>query len=169
MTRKQITPKTGGPKAQKSASSKLPLPKSAEIDKPTPALTTNSTEVVRPLQPHVTSEESSSLIDLDYRITNATLEFNLLEVHNWCCEKFVKKIENDIPIWESNFPKYVVPITHPAQDFIRLCQLHYVPDQRYIIKKYREVFFSITVESIIQKLQLNHDPRVVSLSIEDLT
>ena len=120
MTRKQITPKTGGPKAQKSASSKLPLPKSAKINKPTPALTANSTEVVRPLQPPITSEDNTALIDLDYKITNATLEFNMLEVHNCFYEKFVKKIENDIPIWETNLPKYVVPITYPAQDLIRL-------------------------------------------------
>ena len=82
MTRKQVTPKTGGPKAQKSASSKLPLPQHLKINKPTPALTANSTEVVRPLQPPVTTKESSSLIDLDYRINDAVLEFNMLEVHN---------------------------------------------------------------------------------------
>ena len=98
MTRKHITPKTGGPKAQKYASTKLPLLESAKINKPTPALTSYSTEVVRPLQPHVTSEESSSLIDLDYRIIDATLVFNMFEVHNYFYEKFVKKIENDIPI-----------------------------------------------------------------------
>lgn len=128
MTKKQVTPKTQGPKTQKYASSKLPRPEFAKINKPTPALTVHSTKLVRPLQPPITSEARSSLIDLDYIITNATLEFDLFEVHNWCHEKFVKKVENDISLWDSNLPKYVVPITHLAQDLIRLCQLHYVLD-----------------------------------------
>ena len=82
MTKKQVTPKTGGPKSQKPASSKLQNPKPPRIDKPTPILTVDSTEIVRPLQPPVTTEESNPLIDLDYRITDAILEFDLLEVHN---------------------------------------------------------------------------------------
>ena len=80
------------------------------------------------MQPHVTSKENSPLIDLDYRIVDAALEFDLLEVHSWCQEKIDKKVANDIPVWDSNLPKYVVPITHQAQDFIRLFQLHYIPD-----------------------------------------
>ena len=88
------------------------------------------------------------MIDLDYKIADATFEFDLLEVHNWCQEKFEKKEANDIPVWESNFPKYVVPITHPTQDFIRLCQMHYIPDQRCIVNKDSEVLFFITAESI---------------------
>ena len=47
MTKKQVIPKTGGSKSQKPASSKLPKPKHARIDKPTPAITAETTEVVR--------------------------------------------------------------------------------------------------------------------------
>ena len=144
MTKKQVTPRTGGPKPQKPASSKLPNPKPSKIDKPTPVLTADSTEVVRPLQPPITFEENNPLIDLDYKIADATLEFDLLEVHSWCQEKFEKKVANDIPVWDSNLPKYVVPITHQAQDFIRLCQLHYIPDHRCMVNRDREVLFSIT-------------------------
>ena len=114
ITKKQLTPKTGGPKSQKPASSKLQNPKPPRIDKPTPVLTVDSTKIVKPLQPLLTTEESNPLIDLDYRIVDATLEFDLLEVHNWCQEKFEKKVANDIPVWDSNLPKYVVPITHPT-------------------------------------------------------
>ena len=169
MTKKQVTPKLGGPKSQKKASTKIPQPEPSKLDKPTPTLTVESTKVVRPLQPHVTTKENNPLIDLDYRIANASLEFDLLEVHSWCQEKFEKKVANDVPVWDSNFPKYVLPITHPAQDFIRLCQMHYIPDQRCMVNKYSEVLFYITAESINDMLQLSHDPRAVSLSIEDLT
>ena len=158
MTKKQVTPRNRGPKPQKHASSKLPNPKPSKIDKPTPVLTADSTEVVRPLQPPVTSKENNPLIYLDYRIANATLEFDLLEVHSWCQEKFEKKVANDIPVWDSNLPKYVVPITHQAQYFIRLCQLHYIPDQICMVNKDSEVLFYITAEAINDMLQLSHDP-----------
>ena len=166
MTKKQVTPRTRGPKSHKPASSKLSNPKPLRIDKPTPILIVDYTEVVIPLQPPITTEESNPLIDLDYRIADATLEFDLLEVHNWCQEKFEKKEANDIPVWESNLPKYVVPITHPTQGFIRLCQMHYIPDQRCMANKDSEVLFFITVESINDMLQLIHNPQSVSLSIE---
>ena len=98
MTKKKVTPKSGGPKAPKSVSAKLPKPESSNINKHTLALTTNSTEVVRPLQPPISTEESSPLTYLDYKIVDAAVEFNLLDIHNWCHEKFLDKNKNDIPI-----------------------------------------------------------------------
>ena len=82
------------------------------MNKPTPSLTVETTEVVRPVQPPITSQESSSLIDVDYRIFDPSVEFNLLGVHNWCFGKSVEKVKNDVPIWDSNLPKYIVPLTH---------------------------------------------------------
>ena len=152
MTKKQVTPKAGGPKASKSVTTKLPKPESSKINKPTPALTADSNEVVRPLQPPISFEESIPLTDLDYRITDTVVEFNLLEIHNWCQDKFLNKNQDDIPIWESNFPKYVVPVTHPSEDLIILCQMHYVPDQRAMVNKDREIMFFITTESINEML-----------------
>ena len=49
MTKKQVTPKNGGPKSQNKSSTKIPQPMSFKIDKPTPTLTTDSIEVVRPV------------------------------------------------------------------------------------------------------------------------
>ena len=72
-------------------------------------------------------------------------------------------------IWETNLPKYVVPITHPGQDLVRLCQKYYVPNQREIVNADREILFSITAESINEMLQLQFDPKAVPLSIEALT
>ena len=54
-------------------------------------------------------------------------------------------------------------------DFVRLCQSFYLPDQRCIVNKDREVFFYINEESINSMLQLNLDPNAASLSIEELT
>ena len=74
-----------------------------------------------------------------------------------------------MPIWETNLPKYVIPVTHPGQDLVRLCQKYYVLDQREILNAYREILFSIIAKSINEMLQLQFDPRAVPLSIEALT
>ena len=77
MTKKQVTPKFGGPKASKPVTAKLPKPESSKFNKPTPALIADSTEVVRPLQPPVSFEENIHLTDLDYKIVDTVVEFNL--------------------------------------------------------------------------------------------
>ena len=74
-----------------------------------------------------------------------------------------------MPIWETHFPKYVVPLTHPGQYLVRLCQKHYEPNQRAIVNVDREILLTITAESINQMLQLQSDPQSVPLSIEALT
>ena len=90
------------------------------------------------------------MTDLDYKIVDPLVDFNLLEVHNWCYEKFLDK--DDMPIWDTNLPKYVVPLTHPGQALIRLCQKYYVLDQREIVNADREILFSITTKSINEML-----------------
>ena len=167
MTKKQITPKFGGPKASKHVGAKPPKSEAAKAPKSTPALTAKTTVSVNPLQPPVSTEEIIPLIDVDYKIVDPVIEFNLLEVHNWCHEKFLDK--DDMPIWETNLPKYVVPLTHPGQDLITLCQKYYVPDQKEIVNADKEILFYITVESINEILQLQFDPKEVPLSIEALT
>ena len=47
--------------------------------------------------------------------------------------------------------------------------MHYVPDQRAIVNKDREILFSIITESINEMLQLKLDPGVVTFSVEELT
>ena len=70
---------------------------------------------------------------------------------------------------QSNLPRYIVPLTHFVPDFIRLCQAYYMPEQRCIVNKEKEILFYITEESINSMLQMSHDPNSASLSIEYLT
>ena len=98
-----------------------------------------------------------------------SVEFNLLDVYNWCFGKSLEKSDKDILVWDSNLPKYIVPLTHLAPDSVRLCQSYYLPDQRCIVNKDREVIFYINAESINSMLQLNPDPNAASLSIENLS
>ena len=112
--------------------------------------------------------EQIPLADIDYKIADPIVEFNLLDIHNQCFEKYLDDHE-DVHIWESNLPKYVVPLTHPFQEIIRLCHQYYIPEQRAIVNASKEVLFTITAESINQMLQLQLDPQAVPLSIEALT
>ena len=169
MKKKQVTPKSGGPKPQKKASIKIPQPESSKLDKPTPAVIADSTEVLRLVQPPVTSQENSLLVELDYKILDPSVEFNLLDVYNQCFGKSVEKNDKVTLVWDSNMPKYIVPLTHSAPYFVRLCQSYYLPDQRCIVNKDTEAIFYINAESINSMLQLNPDPNAASLSIDDLT
>ena len=84
MTKKQITPKAGGSKPVRLGGPKPPKTEAAKVPKSTPAITAKTTVTVNPLQPPLSSEEVIPLVDLDYKIIDPLVEFNLLEVHNWC-------------------------------------------------------------------------------------
>ena len=70
---------------------------------------------------------------------------------------------------KDEIPKYIVPLTHPGQEVIRLCQKYYEPDQRAVVNAHKEIIFTITAQYINQMLQLQPDPQEVPLSIEALT
>lgn len=159
MPKKQSTSRPAGSKTPKSEGSKAP--------KPTPVITTKFVVTVNPLQPPVVAAESIPLTNIDYKIADPVIDFNLQDIHNWCYEKYLDK--DDIPIWETHLPKYIVPLTHPGQEIIRLCQKYYDPDQRAIVNAEKEILFTITAQSINQMLQLQPDPQAVPLSIEALT
>ena len=137
MTKKQITVKAGGSKPTKPGGSKPPKPVTPKEVKAIPALTAKSNVSVNPLQPPVAAEETIPLTDMDYKIADPLVEFNFLEIQNWCYDNYLDK--DEMPIWETYLPKYVVPLTHPAQDLVRLCQKNYEPDQRAIVNANREI------------------------------
>ena len=65
---------------------------------------------INSLQPPIVDVEHIPLADIDFKITNIVTEFNLLELHCWSQEKSIDQAD-EVFIWESNFPKYVVPQT----------------------------------------------------------
>lgn len=50
-------------------------------------MTSNMVIVVNFLQPPVVDIEHIPLADTDYKIADPIVEFNLLDIHNWCYEK----------------------------------------------------------------------------------
>ena len=65
---------------------------------------------INSLQCLVVDVEHIPLADIDFKITNTVTKFNLLELHYWSQEKSIDQAD-EVFIWESNLPKYVVPQT----------------------------------------------------------
>lgn len=78
-----MTTKAGGSKLIKPGGSKPPKSEASKAIKYTPSLTAKTTEFVNPLQSPVPTVETLPLTDMDYKIADPVVEFNLLEIHNW--------------------------------------------------------------------------------------
>ena len=76
MLKKQSTRKPEGFKA--------PKPKGSKAPNSTLVITSKSTISVNHLQLPVVAVESLPLTDVDYKIVDPVVEFNLLDIHNWC-------------------------------------------------------------------------------------
>ena len=85
----------------------------SKVPKPTPTMTSKTVIVVNPLQSPCIDIEHVPLADVDYKIAYPIVEFNLLDIHNWCYENSLDDQES-IHILESHLPKYVFPLTHPC-------------------------------------------------------
>ena len=90
------------------------------MSKSNPAVTSKTTIVVNPLQPPIVDIEHTPLADVDYKIADPVVEFNLLDLHCWSYENSLDQVE-EVQIWESNLPKYVVPLTHQCLEVTRMC------------------------------------------------
>ena len=65
------------PKNQSSSN-----PEGSKVPKSTPAMTSKTVIVVNPLQTPVIDIEHIPLADIDYKIADPIVEFNLLDIHN---------------------------------------------------------------------------------------
>ena len=74
MPKKQSTRRPKGSRTPKSEGSKAP--------NPTPAITAKFATTVNPLQPPMVATENIPLTNLDYKIADPVIEFNLLDIHN---------------------------------------------------------------------------------------
>ena len=82
---------------------------------------------VNPLQPLDVDVEHTPLADRDFKISDPVTEFNLLELHCWSHDKSIDQVD-EVFIWESNLPKYVVPQTFQCPEVISICQTCYYPN-----------------------------------------
>ena len=62
-------------------------PEGLKMSKSNPSMPSKTTIVVKPLQPLVVDVEHTPLVDIDYKIVDPVIEFNLLELHCWSLKK----------------------------------------------------------------------------------
>ena len=65
---------------------------------------------VNPLQPPVVDVEHTPLAEIYFKISDPVTEFHLLELHFWSHDKSIDQAD-EVFIWESNFPKYIITQT----------------------------------------------------------
>jgi len=87
---------------------------------------------VRPLQiPHLDIDHLA-LADKNFQIKDIASPAYLLKLHYLSKDRFLNQ-NDDIHLWESNFPKYLFPEVHPFPDIIHFCHACYIPSQRAIV------------------------------------
>ena len=120
---------------------------------------------MRPLQtPHLDINHLA-FADKDFQMKDTASPTYLLKLHCWSKDKFLNQ-KDDIHLWESNLPKYLLLEVHPFPEIIHFCHACYVPSQRAIVTPNQQVLFTITAESINQILQVQPCPNETRLSIE---
>jgi len=86
----------------------------------------------KPLQtPHL-DVDHLPLIDRDFEIKGTVSPSHLLKLHYWSKDKFLNQ-NDDIHLWESNFPKYLFPQGYQFPKITHLCQNCYILSQRAIV------------------------------------
>lgn len=91
------------------------------------------------------------LADKDFQIKDtATLE-PLLNVNCQSMDKFLNH-DDEIGLWEPNFPKYQFPRVHIFPEIVHMCYACYVPSHKTIMCHDQKVIFTINVKSINEML-----------------
>ena len=103
-------------------------------------MASQSIVLVNPLQPPIVDAKHTPLEDRDFKISDHVTEFNLLELHLWSHDKSIDQAD-EVFIWESNLPNYVLPQTFKCPKVIRICQYFYFPDQRALITPGKKNYF----------------------------
>lgn len=98
---------------------------------------------VRPLQtPHIDIDHLA-LADIDFQINDIASPAHLLKLQCWSKDRFLNQ-NDDIHLWESNFPKYLFPKVYPFPEIIHFCYACYIRIQREIVTPNQQVLFTIT-------------------------
>ena len=107
------------------------------------------------------------LADSDFQIKDTSTQGHLLQIHYLSSNKYLNHAD-DIGLWDSNLPKYQFPQVHIFLEIVHMCHACYIPSHRAIMSHDQKVWFTFTVESINEVLQLKPGPNLTPLSIGDL-
>lgn len=109
---------------------------------------------VMPLNAPHTDQHHLPLADRDFQIKDAIGCQNHL--HTFCLIKNSHLNNSHIyGIWESNLPKYYLPLVNVFPDIFRHCCANYDPVSKAVLTPSQTVLFYITTESINEMLQFH--------------
>ena len=63
------------------------------MSKSNPSMTLKTTIFVNPLQPLVVDIKNTPLANVDYKIADPVIEFNILDLHSWTLEKSLDQVD----------------------------------------------------------------------------
>ena len=107
------------------------------------------------------------LVDKDFQIKD--LHFDESPLLSYCrCRDEYSKGQDLIGLWESNLPRYLIPLVISFPEIIHYCHSNYDPTQRAVISPDQSVLFHITPQAINAMLHFEPDQELAPLSMEEL-
>ena len=122
---------------------------------------------VTPLNAPHRELEYFPLVDKDFQIKDLVFDENPLQSYCRCRDDYSKGLDV-IGLWESNFPRYIIPSVRIFPEIIHYCHSNYDPTQRAVMSPDQSVIFPITPQAINTMLHFEPDQDLTSLSMEEL-
>ena len=102
---------------------------------------------VTPLNAPHRELEYLPLVDKDFQIKDLVFDESPLRSYCRCRDDFSKGLDV-IGLWESNFPRYLIPSVLIFPEIIHYCHSNYDPTQRAVMSPDQSVLFPITPQAI---------------------
>ena len=83
------------------------------------------------------------LVDKDFQIKDLVFRESPLRIYCHCRDNYLKSLDT-FGLWESNFPRYLLPSVHIFPKIIHYCHANYDPIQRAVLSPNQNVLFPIT-------------------------
>jgi len=107
------------------------------------------------------------LADKDFQIKDTVVRESPIKLYCRYRDQHLNQ-DNQIGLWESNFPKYQFLEVHIFPEIIHYCHTNYSPSQISVMSQNQYVLFTITAESINETLQLLPRQNLTPISIRGL-
>ena len=122
---------------------------------------------VTPLNAPHRELEYLPLVDKDFQIKDLVFDESPLLSYCRCRDDYSKGLDV-IGLWESNFPRYLIPSILIVPEIIHYCHSNYDPAQRAVMSPDQSVLFPITPQAINAMLHFEPDQELTPLFMEEL-
>lgn len=123
--------------------------------------------VINPMLTPPMNLDHTPLADRNYKIAKRQCDFDLFELHFWFQDNFLDQ-SDEIQLWQSILPLFVVPQSYHFPEFFLRSQASYLASKRAIIFPNGEILFTIIANSINQMPQVPHCDSLSPFSLKAL-